>query len=539
MASIINSTTTSPGGLISTGDSANSLLIQTGDTTAITINSSQQVALTNPLGAASGGTGLSSPGTAGNVLQSNGSAWVSTAFSAGFSGATTTTSAVNITLTSSSDQVQRVIMTATDKNVILPDATTCTEGGVIFNIVNAGTIPFNVIDGTGYSYGTLTPTQAASYFLGNNSTSAGKWSTAVAENQFTTLNAAPLANGQARVIALTDTSGVVIRASTPYIYATAYTISGSTFTWGTETTIYTNPSSTGNTLSELIKLTDTTFLVTFSRNYATSRSDGMAIACSVSGTTITPGTAVTIQSSAGNSQSVNFHFTLRFSSTVLLAIYEYYSSGNYGNYYNPLSISGTTITVGSQGTWTIVGANNYVLPMFACKVSSTTALLGWHKPNLGTYGPVVVVMSGATVSSFTETTTNDFGSIYGYSWSPSTDVAYVYSTQSTSAYKWTVSGTSVTQNNAGTISANTLGGVIPAIGYNNQLVMQYTYRLGTAASYSTLYTAAGSSDPVNYFAYGGNSGGVRPTCNVVPTSGGIVAVLLSDGLTVSLIKGFV
>ena len=57
MPSRINSTTTSPGGLISTGDSDNSLLIQTGDTTAITVNSAQVVSLTNPLPVASGGTG--------------------------------------------------------------------------------------------------------------------------------------------------------------------------------------------------------------------------------------------------------------------------------------------------------------------------------------------------------------------------------------------------------------------------------------------------------------------------------------------------
>jgi hypothetical protein len=57
MPSRINSTTTSPGGLISTGDSDNSLLIQTGDTTAITISSTQQVTLTNPLPVGSGGTG--------------------------------------------------------------------------------------------------------------------------------------------------------------------------------------------------------------------------------------------------------------------------------------------------------------------------------------------------------------------------------------------------------------------------------------------------------------------------------------------------
>jgi hypothetical protein len=69
MASIINSTTTSPGGLISTGDSSNSLLIQTGDTTAITVNSSQVVSLTNPLPVASGGTGASSNAAAPFALK--------------------------------------------------------------------------------------------------------------------------------------------------------------------------------------------------------------------------------------------------------------------------------------------------------------------------------------------------------------------------------------------------------------------------------------------------------------------------------------
>jgi hypothetical protein len=86
MPSRINSTTTSPGGLISTGDSDNSLLIQTGDTTAITISSTQQVALTNPLPVSSGGTGVNAAGTAGNVLTSNGSVWVSQAAAAFDSG---------------------------------------------------------------------------------------------------------------------------------------------------------------------------------------------------------------------------------------------------------------------------------------------------------------------------------------------------------------------------------------------------------------------------------------------------------------------
>jgi hypothetical protein len=69
MPSRINSTTTSPGGLISTGDSDNSLLIQTGDTTAITVNSSQVVSLTNPLPVASGGTGANSNAAAPFALK--------------------------------------------------------------------------------------------------------------------------------------------------------------------------------------------------------------------------------------------------------------------------------------------------------------------------------------------------------------------------------------------------------------------------------------------------------------------------------------
>lgn len=46
MPSIINSTNTGVGGLISTGAVDNELIIQTGDTTAISVDSSQNVAVT-------------------------------------------------------------------------------------------------------------------------------------------------------------------------------------------------------------------------------------------------------------------------------------------------------------------------------------------------------------------------------------------------------------------------------------------------------------------------------------------------------------
>jgi hypothetical protein len=102
MPSRINSTTTSPGGLISTGDSDNSLLIQTGDTTAITISSTQQVALTNPLPVSSGGTGANSNAAAPFALKGANSditslSGLTTALSVaqGGTGANTATAAFN------------------------------------------------------------------------------------------------------------------------------------------------------------------------------------------------------------------------------------------------------------------------------------------------------------------------------------------------------------------------------------------------------------------------------------------------------------
>lgn len=97
--SIINATTD---GLQSTGGDAESLVIQTGGNTAITVNSTQAVVLANALPVASGGTGANTltsnnvilgngtsavqfvaPGTNGNVLTSNGTTWTSAAPSGG------------------------------------------------------------------------------------------------------------------------------------------------------------------------------------------------------------------------------------------------------------------------------------------------------------------------------------------------------------------------------------------------------------------------------------------------------------------------
>jgi hypothetical protein len=77
--------------LVSTGDTTGQLVLKTnGTTTAVTIGTDQVVTLAQPLPASSGGTGATStsgafaaiapaPGTAGNLLTSNGTAWTSAA----------------------------------------------------------------------------------------------------------------------------------------------------------------------------------------------------------------------------------------------------------------------------------------------------------------------------------------------------------------------------------------------------------------------------------------------------------------------------
>ena len=86
MAVILNASTTA--GLVTSADTSGNLDLQAGGVTKIAVTSAG-VTLSTPLAAASGGTGLSSVGTSGNLLTSNGTAWVSSAPPAGSQWTTT------------------------------------------------------------------------------------------------------------------------------------------------------------------------------------------------------------------------------------------------------------------------------------------------------------------------------------------------------------------------------------------------------------------------------------------------------------------
>lgn len=101
--SIISAGTTVTTGLSLESDTNGNLIIKTGTSgiTAVTVSASQVVTLANALPVGSGGTGLTSTPTNGQLLIGNGTGFTLAALTAG-SGITVTNAAGSITITNSS-----------------------------------------------------------------------------------------------------------------------------------------------------------------------------------------------------------------------------------------------------------------------------------------------------------------------------------------------------------------------------------------------------------------------------------------------------
>ena len=157
MANIINAITTGAGGLSTTADTSGNINFQSGGTTVASITSGG-LAVTGALT-----VNGASPGRSGATY------------------ATLSSGTPNITLTSSSDQVQIITADAAGQSITLPDMTTCTKGNGYFVFYNTSSYPIALKDAGGtireylYPSKSGSPIVAVSLNIQENSTANGVW----------------------------------------------------------------------------------------------------------------------------------------------------------------------------------------------------------------------------------------------------------------------------------------------------------------------------------------------------------------------------
>lgn len=243
---------------------------------------------------------------------------------AAFDGVTTTTSATDVTLTSTSTQGQLITFTAADKFINLPDASTMTTfGSNAFNVYQNGAYNGSFKLSTGqivYPANTNTLTQIS---LANNNANQSGWG----------VDLQPFGAGSAT--------------------------SATTFTAATDSI------ASRNIDAKLI--TSTTFVVVYTTITGSSRAT-LAVAGSISGTTVTFGTPITVQTSSGTGDQQYPAVCVLSSTLIGVSI-----ANGTGTRVFPISVSGTTLTLGTQsGSFTADGPITFVT------LSATTALVMYN-----------------------------------------------------------------------------------------------------------------------------------------------------------------
>lgn len=423
------------------------------------------------------------PSTSGNLLTSNGTTWTSstpaTPNTAG--GASTVSQGTSLTLTSASNRVQVVTMTAGSLSVILPDATTLSAGGPTFYITNNEKNTFTVKLNGGLIVATLEFGQSIMCEVYDISTAAGKWlfsnldiagTGAVGLFSSVTIDstnaalpysggAGPSGNATAGhfvdCLKLTSTTALLVwtRSGNTSVYGVVATNTSGVISYGTIVQIY-NGSAGGTaavvTAAAMLLSGLTTGMVFIGRS-----ATAVAVPFSISGSTITVGTA---SSNFGNTSSYTsvVHSVAVLSSTVMMIVY------NNATFTNILVATMTyngasAPTLGTPAAGIAVYGYNSTSPL-GCLVTltSTTAQL-WYLSAANTWATRVVTSNGASAPTLgTAITATVVASI-----APGGDVAwqpYAYSATETSIIfmpnynaaphvaSYTISGTTVTQTSA-------------------------------------------------------------------------------------------
>jgi hypothetical protein len=265
--------------------------------------------ITGTLAVANGGTGLSSVGSNGNVLTSNGTAWVSQALPA------TGLTIVDDTTTNATRYLT---------------FTSATTGSITTGNVSSTKLQFNPSTGvfTSTSFtgaGTGLTGTATSLSIGGNAATATSATTAT-----------NIAGGTANQIPFQSGAGSTSFIVAPTIASTALTWSGSAFTWATAGTAVTISDDTTTNATRYPLFADAT-TGTVSTEYVSSTK----LQYNPSTGEFTAPAQISSNGIMVNSQTVSANYTI--------------AAGNNGMSAGTVSVnSGITVTIASGSVWTVV-----------------------------------------------------------------------------------------------------------------------------------------------------------------------------------------
>ena len=455
---------------------------------------------------------------------------------------TTTSSAANITLTSTSNQIQNITMTAAGLFVILPDATTVTAGSNVFQIFNSGSINFGIKDNAGNILGyNLTAGQVSTVNLVTNSTAAGVWSLNQDFSNFIAsapiiVNSVSSETVTSNVIAvqlLTATSFIIVYRNGNAVKAIGGTISGATVTYGTAISI---TGATADAPSAIyIAKTSATTAVAGWTDSTTVIFKGVSL--SLSGTTVTGGTPSTIVTGAG--LAINSWNVFSLNGTTAIFVSSQDDGSNYSKSVRAGTSSGTTLTLGASVNLTTADSNAAT----AGPISSTAFIAAFSSG--ATLVTSICSVSGTTITVGTGFTgTNAFKTFNGYTANVSSTQAlagqYLVTYSTTTISSITVLTTSVI-GSPNTLVGTSQYGAAPngflangitfgTVNLNNRVGKQLIASTGNNTSIVNALSVGNtgysfSSDNTNYIAYPNiNSANTNPLVANTVSFAGIITI---------------
>jgi hypothetical protein len=447
--------------------------------------------------------------TSGSVTLSAPTVAGSQTFTLPYGGATTTSSAVDITLTNTSNRVQNIAMTAIAKSVILPDATTMATGGQVFIINNTGNYAINIQLNSGYGIYRLPPQASLQLSLIDNSTAQGKWSTQIGPKLLgqtlpvnidgTNLSSAyQFADmvGYVQALPLTSTTMLLIWGrGDGSMYAVVATNSSGTLSFGTVTQIYSGTGATSANCFIARMLSSTAGILTVDRN-----SNSVAVGITISGTSISASPASATFGTITNNvyaQSWAVFSMCAMSSTQ--ALITYYNGS--GLLVNTVTHNGASApTIGTASSAITIAATAILTPNFAAiNLTATTAQIFYCTTINSVQSTRIVTISGTsaptlgTAVTFTTRQTG-YSAVGSYSatetWFSNCGNSNISSTAYPTTASFTISGTTITVQRVIYLGVSTglqAVGTLPtkvdsttwlAVDWNQLFVQKYVYVSG-------------------------------------------------------------